>query len=230
VTAHSLRPLPFGPDDKSFTVPLGPAGGIALMAPALSRKLVEVATRDERYIVILYLDGCEWYYTQCLVDPDDGAWVEAVSNTYIEPEELRLDAGQETTLATLGFEPPGEFSPNHHRLVTHPVPWSYVADLLTIPLVTVYGADRSRLVHVLIGPGFEHLEPAIEETPATPTAAPDRPALSGTVFLISGEEAGLITDEDVERMKSVWREERLQLNESRTPRLPAPHHHHRPDR
>jgi len=228
MTADFLRPLPFGPNDKSFTVPLGPAGGIALMASALSRKLVEVASRCEPYIVILHLDGCESYFTQCLVDPDDGAYVEAVSNTYIEPEEFRLDTDQETTLAALGFEPPGEFSPNHHRLIAHPVPWSYVADLLTIPLVTVYGADRSRLVHVLIGPGFEQLEPAIEETRPTPTAAPDRPALSGTVFLISGEEAGLITEDDIERMKSVWREEQLQLNESRT--LPAPHHHHRPDR
>lgn len=161
---------PFSDWDDSFTLPIGPAGGVELMAPALARKLAEVATRGERHIVGVVLEGTGWHYTQCLIDPDR-TWVEAVSNDYIEPAELRLDADQEAVLAALGFEPPDDESPNHHRVFDHPVPWSLVAELLTIPIVAVYGAGHHERVRVDVTPAFADHPPPTDHPiiPGQPT-------------------------------------------------------------
>lgn len=183
-------PGPFVEGDESFTLTLGAAGGAAVMASALSRKLAKVATRGERYIVIVALEDHGWHYTQCMIDPD-GACIEAVSNEYIEPAELRLGLEQESILADLGFEPPDDDSPNHHREMEHPVAWDVVADLLTIPLVAVYGADRHDRVRVEVFPGFDHM------IARPPTGEP------ATRYLIPGQPTG----EEVEALVTALKQQ-----------------------
>ncbi len=140
------------PDAEVFTHRIGPAGGIVLVTAALARKLAEVATRPGVQIVIVDLVGRPGHYTQCLLDPDHGAWAEAVSNTYIRDIDLHLDDHQERVLADLGFEPPGEVSENHRRIVDHPVGWTYVADLLALPFGAVFPVGPLDHLRITIRP------------------------------------------------------------------------------
>lgn len=139
-------------DSEVFTHRVGPAGGIVVVAAALARKLAAVATRPGTQIVFVDIVGREGHYTQCLIDPDHGAWAEAVSNAYIVDPGLRLDHHQEQTLADLGFEPPGEVSENHHRVVNHPVGWSYVAELLALPFGAVFPVGPLDELRVTVRP------------------------------------------------------------------------------
>jgi hypothetical protein len=125
---------------QAFEVPVHAAGGLGVATIALARKLAWLANEGGQHNVFLSTPRLRWYYTQCVVDPADGIWIEAVSNEFIVPVEDKLTSEQEELLAGLGFnEPDEDGSPNHWCVLAAPVDWVEAAALLTAPLVTVYG-------------------------------------------------------------------------------------------
>lgn len=129
-----------GTVSEEFEVPVSGAGGLGVVTIALSRKLAWLADQGGQHNVYLSTPRLRWYYTQCLVDPTDGVWIEGVSNEFIAPVEDKLTADQQELLAGLGFHEPFEdWSPNHWCVLSPPVDWVEAAALLTTPLVTVYG-------------------------------------------------------------------------------------------
>lgn len=135
----------------TFWVPLGAGGGVRPLIGALARKLAEVARRPDCHAVIVSLPARGAHiFTQTLVSARDGAWVEAVSNEFIDVEADRLSDDHHMLLAAHGFAPPGERSPNHHRIIDHPVDWAEVAEMLVAPLESVYGATAQSEVQVRI--------------------------------------------------------------------------------
>ncbi|MGI8940111.1 MAG: TY-Chap domain-containing protein [Iamia sp.] len=139
------RPDPCRPQDEEFTLRPASAGGFGAVEAALARMLRRVADRPERVAVFVIptLHGGEEpnYYTQALVDREAGAWVEAVSNTFIIGESHLLDDDQHRLLAALGFDPPTERAPNHFFVQEHLVDWWYVASRMVQALEAVYGVD-----------------------------------------------------------------------------------------
>lgn len=125
---------------ERFGVPLHAAGGLGMSTAALARKLAWLANRGGQHNVYLSTPRLPWYYTQCLVDPLDGLWIEAVANEFIDPVDEKLSPEQEELLADIGFrKPEPDASPNHWLVLTAPVDCGEAAALLTTPLVLVYG-------------------------------------------------------------------------------------------
>lgn len=143
---------PSGHITEAFGVPLGAGGGPAVTTTALSRKLAWLSDQGGQHNVILSSPAVPWAYTQCLVDSEDGIWIEAISNNYILPTEHFLGPLEFATLAQLGFAPPGEDDPNHWLVMAQPVDWSLAAALLIVPMLEVYGMHRSDLLIVEISP------------------------------------------------------------------------------
>lgn len=192
--------------DEVFTLRPSASGGFGAVEAALARKLAQLATRPERIAVIVVLE--DWrqanLFTQTLVDRDDGAWVEAVSNTYIESPEHQLGNDQHRLLRELGFDPPDDgVSPNHHRVFDQPTDWSTVAALLIRTMEAVYGASPHCELRVAVSevgrPGSDDQD---SEAPAERTTghgsesvggerdtAPPRPGAieDGTPVLVEGE-------------------------------------------
>lgn len=140
--------------DGTFTLRPAGGGGFPAVAEALARKLRVLAVFPERRAVIVALagDGRPNHYTQTLVDIEAGAWVEAASNAFIEPEH-RLDDDQHRLLALFGFEPPDdEWSENHHLMLDPPVDWARVAWLLIGTLEDVYGVTANDELVIRIFP------------------------------------------------------------------------------
>ena len=130
-----------GPPDDWFRIRPASGGGFGAVTAALACKLAWLSEYPEPQNVILeVVDGGWPYYVQVAIDFEDGAWVEAVSNEFIDVAEARLTEGQEARLADLRLTPPNDFSPNHHRLFAMPVDWGTVARLLVDALASVYGA------------------------------------------------------------------------------------------
>jgi len=139
VATAAVNARPIGPTG-TYTVRALGAGGFEAVEAALARKCADLATRSERHAVIVSLEADPaHYFTQTLVDFEDGAWVEAVSNEFIA-QGHELDAAQHRLLGLFGFHPPDDWSPNHYRLLPPPADWTLVARLLVGPLEAVYGA------------------------------------------------------------------------------------------
>ena len=137
---------PPGTLTETFTLQVEGAGGFDLVAGALGRRLDLLSTVPGQHNVVLELSGPGNHYVQAIIDPADGAWIEAVSNEFITDQRLRLDDAQELTLVELGFSPPAE-SPNFFQHVPQPVDWFVVAELVVGTLRHVYGAtDTDELV------------------------------------------------------------------------------------
>lgn len=129
-----------GEVNENFQVPVHTAGGFGAASAALARKLAWLDAQGGQHNMFLSTPRLQWYYTQCVVDPVDGMWIEAVSNEFIEPVEDQLSADQEQMLADIGFhDPDDDGSPNHWCVLATPVDWAEAAALLTAPLVLVYG-------------------------------------------------------------------------------------------
>lgn len=98
-------------------------------------------------VVVGLVRGPANLFTQCLVDVDRGAWVEAVADEFLVPGSPALTEDQEMLLAAYGYAPPG-VCPNHWQAFDLPVDWRRVAEVMALPLVSVDGgtpADRVRL-------------------------------------------------------------------------------------
>lgn len=146
-----------GTVSEDFEVPVHAAGGLGVATIALARKLAWLADQGGQHNVILSTPRLRWYYTQCLVDPADGIWIEAVSNEFIVPVEDKLTSAQEELLSGLGFNhPDGEGSPNHWCVLVGLVDWVEAAALLTAPLVTVYGLTELDDLAVQIRPHWRY--------------------------------------------------------------------------
>jgi hypothetical protein len=137
---------------EDFEVPVHAAGGLGLATAALARKLAWLADQGGQHNVILSTPRLAWYYTQCVVDPADGLWAEAVSNEYIVPVEDQLTVDQERSLVGLGFHEPDEGSRNYWCVLPAPVDWAWAASLLTAPLESVYGMTETDELVVQIFP------------------------------------------------------------------------------
>ena len=136
----------------SFEVPIGAAGGLAVATSALARKLAWLACEPGQHDVIVDSPDVAWGYTQCLVDPAEGAWAEAMSNRFITDAGARLGRHQLATLISLGFNPPDDDVPNHWCVHPLPVEWTIVAAQLTIPMASVYGLGPHDALTVQISP------------------------------------------------------------------------------
>ena len=139
--------------EESFSLRAAAAGGFGAVTAALARKLAWVAEQPGQHSVILEVpDGALWpYYVQAAIDAEDGAWVEAVSNGFIDRFDALLDHDQLARLAELGFTPPGE-SPNHHRHFPTPVDWASVARLFVETLTSVYGVSEDDEIELRVYP------------------------------------------------------------------------------
>ncbi|MEO6629479.1 MAG: hypothetical protein ABIP03_13045 [Aquihabitans sp.] len=128
-----------------FEVPVGSAGGFPSIIAALTRTLAGVATPAHEAAIFLYVVDRPARFTQCLVDIDAGAWVECVSNHYLEGDE-RQTPGQEQQIIDLGYRQPDAESPNFYALVEQPVDWGAVALMMVAPFVAVFPcADHESL-------------------------------------------------------------------------------------
>lgn len=147
-----LRRVPRTFRPERFTLRPAGGGGFAAVEAALARKLTALAERPECLAVNLALldRRAANLYTQTLVDQDAGAWVEAVSNTYITNDAHLLGADQHRMLAAFGFAPPTDRQPNHTLVLGPPVDWRRVAGLLVQPLEAVYGADARSEIEVKV--------------------------------------------------------------------------------
>lgn len=127
------------------------SGSVEAVAAQLVEVLVDVAGSDGQHNVVVTLErtGC---YCQVIVDPVDGAWVEAQSNRFIADHAAQMTARQQVALADLGFEPADDEVPNHHVWVEPPVPWEKVAALLVDALVAAYGFVDGDVLHVAVHP------------------------------------------------------------------------------
>ena len=151
---HRARRAPRPGHRESFVIRPASAGGFRVVEAALARKLWAMGGSPDRLAVIVALDaGPEAnLFTQTLVDREGGAWVEAVGNECILPEDRRLGDDQHLLLEAFGFAPPAEPNPNHHVVVAPPVDWDHVASLLMKPLEAVYGLDVEAPLEVRIFP------------------------------------------------------------------------------
>lgn len=137
------HPIAVPTPEQIFTLRPHGAGGFEVMAAALERNLRSLAEIDARHAVIIDIsESGANHYTQALVDPEAGAWVEAVSDEFIAEEAGGLDDDARALLDALGFVAPTEAVPNYHRFLDPPVLWDLVAHLLLDPLVAVYGAGH----------------------------------------------------------------------------------------
>jgi hypothetical protein len=136
-----------------FEVPVGPGGGLAAATAALARRLEAAVLDPGATAVYVSVVGAPQRFTQCLVHAERGAWVECVSNEYLEGD-LCLTQLDEELLVAAGFERPGDFSPNFHLVVEPPVDWARVALLLGAPFATVFLCEEHDLLEVRIRPEF----------------------------------------------------------------------------
>ncbi|MGI8940108.1 MAG: TY-Chap domain-containing protein [Iamia sp.] len=135
---------------EDFTLRPKDGGGFGMVEAALARKLWSLAPRHSRTAVIVSIKdgGVSNHFTQTLVDWEDGAWVEAVSNTFIESADHQISDDQTRLLTGLGFEPPTDEMPNHFVVYPQPVDWSHVAALVVRTLESVYGVPASAVIQV----------------------------------------------------------------------------------
>lgn len=136
---------------SSFSVPFGPGGGRPLLVSAVARLLQRLERKPVRQAVIISIAGRN-LYTQALISSDTGAWLEAVSNEFIDDPQLRLGDDQHILLAAFGYRPPSTTVPNHHQPIDRPATFVDVAELLVAPLEAVYGLGPDDEVRVDVFP------------------------------------------------------------------------------
>jgi hypothetical protein len=101
------------------------------------------------------------YYVQFAVTDDEGLWVEAASNTFLDEGE-RLGPEAMAALDRLGWHPPsgdagreepiGEHSPNHFRHYRAPVSVEVITEAVHLACRTlheVYGAETPAFLHYI---------------------------------------------------------------------------------
>lgn len=137
----------------TFEVPVGPGGGLAAATAALARRLEWAVDGPGATAVFVSVVGVPKRFTQCLVHAERGAWVECVSNEFLDGD-LRLTQLDEELLVAAGFNRPGDFSPNFHLVIEPPVDWARVALLLGAPFATVFLCEEHDLLEVRIRPEF----------------------------------------------------------------------------
>lgn len=136
---------------EDFKVGIGPAGGPEMIARALGRRLWALAQEGEEYAVVLAVDNDLHYFVQCLVQPDEGCWIEAISDYYLPPRPLLSDA-QVAGLEALGFRKPTRRKPNWWQRRPQPVDWAEVAQLLLATLVGPYQVTDGDVLELKIFP------------------------------------------------------------------------------
>jgi hypothetical protein len=82
---------------------------------------VDACLADPGQFVII--DAPENRYVQALVDPEGALQVETVSRAFLSGSPDPLTDADEQELRRLGWRPPGEHSPNWHRVFVEPWPW-----------------------------------------------------------------------------------------------------------
>lgn len=141
-----------------FEVPVGPGGGLAAVTAALARRL-EVAMDDAgTTAVFMNVVGVRERFTQCLVHAERGAWVECVSNKFLEGDQCLTQLDEELLVAA-GFHRPGDLSPNFHQVVKPPVDWAQVALLMGAPFATIFLCEEHDVMEVSIKPDFPVYHP-----------------------------------------------------------------------
>jgi hypothetical protein len=157
-TGHqrSLAPLPGGVRGITgdvFQVPVGPAGGFEAIVAALTRKLATTAVPTHIGMVALYPVDHPGRYTQCLLDVEDGAWVECVSNEFLAPHD-RLSPEDEKLLVEVGYQEPDDLHPNFWMIQDPPVDWPMVANLLVAPFGTIWPCQPYGIMELVVDPHF----------------------------------------------------------------------------
>lgn len=151
VRARRPRPSP----GTLFCVPFGPGSGRPMLVSAVARLLEDLEHKPVRQALIVSIAGHN-LFTQALISSDEGAWLEAVSNEFIDDPRRRLGDDQHILLAASGYRPPTPTLPNHHQPIDRPATFVEVAELLVAPLGAVYGLgpDDQVRVDVFPAPGY----------------------------------------------------------------------------
>jgi hypothetical protein len=148
----NARPTPEHTPDV-FTVPVGPAGGLEAIIAALTRLLAGMDSPTHTGAVFLNPQAHPGRFSQCLVDVEDGAWVECVSNAYL-PDHDHLDGEQAQLLVDLGFLAPDDLHPNFWLIHDQPVPWDLIAHLMAAPFATVFPVHELEVMELTVNRRF----------------------------------------------------------------------------
>lgn len=176
VDDEQLPPL----DGDRFRIPLGPGGGFGPVVAALSRKLSSLAVPTHHGAAFLSVTGRPARFTQCLVDVDEGAWVECVSNRYLRGRN-RLTRVERQAIGDLGYDPPGRESPNFSASFDQPVDWDAVARLLVAPFIAVFECHDHDTLELVVNPYFHEREEDEDDEEQADAADHDQhPGAAGT--------------------------------------------------
>lgn len=189
-----LRRLPLGEiGDEEVIVTLAGADAdrraiaglvahVAVHAPALL--VAEVAARPGRYV-------------QVLIDADDRAYLESVSDAFLDDGDALDDEARHALLA-LGFEPPDDDHLNWH--CASPVSVSRLGDILHNTLVSVHGALAGDDVSVTLDRAANHPDnvAAGDDPAALDLDDPSLPALAAALA------ARLADSIDVVGVDRIW--------------------------
>lgn len=146
------------------TVGVGSSGGVGAVTRQLAEVLAGLADGEGQHNVVVTLER-SGRYCQVVVDPLDGAWVEAQADRFVADPTQRMDPGQAAALGDLGFAAPDGRVPNHHCVFEPPVAWADVAALMVAAQIRAFGLGDDDHLTVKV---FPHVRTDDEPERGTP--------------------------------------------------------------